>query len=124
MALQELVPAYEHEERHREAVTEISWYERTLADWPDRSLLVFNAVLAGDPEPARRQHALLSDPEDAQWRPARDRQHRVLARAADAERASSLGPSELRGRQYVISGTVLGTPSPYGFDAGTNGRYA
>ncbi|MEV5880700.1 hypothetical protein AB0L75_42320 [Streptomyces sp. NPDC052101] len=124
VALRELVSAYEHEGRHREAVTELARYEGTFADWPERYLLVFNAVLAGDLELARRQHALLPDPEDAQWRPARERQNRVLARAAAAERVSALDLTDLRGWQYVIAGTVLGTLSPYGFDAGMHGRYA
>ncbi|MGW0211458.1 tetratricopeptide repeat protein, partial [Streptomyces sp. NPDC003233] len=124
VVLRELVSAYEDEGRHREAVTELARHEGTFQDWPDRYLLVFNAVLAGDLELARRQHALLADPEDTQWQPARDRQTRVLERAADAERVSSLDPTDLRGWQYVIAGTVLGTLSPYGFDAGMHGRYA
>ncbi|MFD8393187.1 tetratricopeptide repeat protein [Streptomyces sp. NPDC059680] len=124
LALRELVSAYEDEGRHREAVTELARHEGSFKDWPDRYLLVFNAVLAGDLELARRQHALLSDPEDAQWQPARDRQNRVLERAADAERVSSLDLTDLRGWQYVIAGTVLGTLSPYGFGAGMHGRYA
>ncbi|MEU6669652.1 hypothetical protein [Streptomyces sp. NPDC046727] len=122
--LRELVSAYEDEGRHQEAMTELARHESRLLDWPDRYLLVFNAVLAGELEQARRQHALLSDPEDAQWQPARDRQNRMLARAVDAERAGRLDRSDLRGWQYVIGGTVLGTLSPYGFDAGMNGRYA
>jgi hypothetical protein len=122
--LRELVSAYEDEGRHREAVAELLRHEDRFADWPDRYLLVFNAVLAGDLELARRQHGLLPDPEDAQWRPARDRQSRVLARAADAERAGRLDARDLRGWQYVMGGTVLGTLSPYGFDDGMNGRYA
>ncbi|AKN74008.1 hypothetical protein QR97_33600 [Streptomyces sp. PBH53] len=122
--LRELVSAYEDEGRHREAVTELVRHEGRLADWPDRYLLVYNAVLAGDLELARRHHALLSVPEDAQWQPARDRQDRMLARAADAERAGRLDAADLRGWQYVMGGTVLGTLSPYGFDEGMNGRYA
>ncbi|UFR00600.1 hypothetical protein KBP30_05145 [Streptomyces sp. Go40/10] len=122
--LRELVSAYEDEGRHREAVAELVRHEDRLADWPDRYLLVFNAVLAGDLELARRRHALLSDPEDARWRPARERQNRMLARAADAGRAGPLDAADLRGWQYVMGGTVLGTLSPYGFDAGMNGRYA
>lgn len=124
VVLRELVSAFEDEGRHREAVTELARHEGTFQDWPDRYLLVFNAVLAGDLELARRQHALLADPEDTQWQPARDRQTRVLERAADAERVSSLDLTDLRGWQYVIAGTVLGTLSPYGFDAGMHGRYA
>ncbi|MFF8726843.1 tetratricopeptide repeat protein [Streptomyces sp. NPDC015171] len=122
--LRELVSAYEDESRHREAMTELARHENRLQDWPDRYLLVFNAVLAGDLDLARRQHALLSEPADARWQPARERQNRMLARAADAERAGPLDLSDLRGWQFVLGGTVLGTLSPHGFDAGMNGRYA
>ncbi|WP_208036006.1 hypothetical protein [Streptomyces cyanogenus] len=122
--LRELVSAYEDEGRHAEAVTDLLRHEDRFADWPDRYLLVHNAVLAGDLDLARRQHALLSDPEDPQWQPARERQNRTLARVADAERAGRLGPADVRGWQYVLGGTVLGTLSPYGFDEGMNGRYA
>ncbi|WP_189817911.1 hypothetical protein [Streptomyces olivaceoviridis] len=122
--LRELVSAYEDEGRHREAVAELARHEDRLANWPDRYLLVFNAVLGGDLELARRQRALLPDPEDERWRPARDRQDRMLARAADAGRAGRLDAADLRGWQYVLGGTVLGTLSPYGYGAGMNGRYA
>ncbi|MET9014249.1 hypothetical protein ABZX74_25500 [Streptomyces olivaceoviridis] len=122
--LRELVSAYEDEGRHREAVAELARHEDRLANWPDRYLLVFNAVLGGDLELARRQRALLPDPEDERWRPARERQDRMLARAADAGRAGRLDAADLRGWQYVLGGTVLGTLSPYGYDAGMNGRYA
>ncbi|MFF5547149.1 hypothetical protein [Streptomyces olivaceoviridis] len=122
--LRELVSAYEDEGRHREAVAELARHEDRLANWPDRYLLVFNAVLGGDLELARRQRALLPDPEDERWRPARERQDRMLARAADAGRAGGLDAADLRGWQYVLGGTVLGTLSPYGYDAGMNGRYA
>ncbi|MFE0385787.1 tetratricopeptide repeat protein [Streptomyces bungoensis] len=122
--LRELVSAYEDEGRHREARDELVRYEHALEEWPDRYLLVFNALMAGDLETARRQHALLRDPEDPRWRPARDRQNRMLARAADAERAGALDATDLRGWQYVIGGTVLGALSPFGFGAGMTGRYA
>jgi hypothetical protein len=126
--LRELVSAYEDEGRHRDAVDALTHqaerHAGRFADWPDRYLLVFNAVMAGDLDLARRVHALLGAPENEVWLPARDRQDRVLARAADAERAAPLDPSDLRGWQYVTSGTVLGTLSPYGFASGMNGRYA
>ncbi|MEV6838445.1 hypothetical protein AB0N17_28715 [Streptomyces sp. NPDC051133] len=122
--LHELVSAYEDAGRHREAVAELTRFEGSFADWPTRYLLVYNAVMAGDLEVARRQHALLSDPEDARWQGPRDRQNRMLERAADAGRAGTLDAADLRGWQYVIGGTVLGTLSPYGFDAGMTGRYA
>ncbi|MEV7813183.1 hypothetical protein AB0P05_20955 [Streptomyces flaveolus] len=122
--LRELVSAYEDRGRHREAVAELARHEDRFAHWPDRYLLVYNAVMAGDLEVARRQHALLPDPEDERWRPARQRLDRMLARAADAERAGRLDTADLRGWQYVLGGTVLGTLSPWGYDSGMNGRYA
>ncbi|GAB2728517.1 tetratricopeptide repeat protein [Streptomyces bullii] len=122
--LRELVSAYEDEGRHREAADVLGAHEDGFADWPDRYLLVFNALMAGDLDLARRQHALLPDPDDTTWRPARDRQRRMLERADAAEQAAPLDLTDLRGWQYVIGGTVLGTLSPFGFDAGMAGRYA
>jgi hypothetical protein len=124
VALRELVSAYEGEGRHREAMAELARHEDRFTAWPDRYLLVFNALMAGDLAMARHHHALLDDPEDALWQPTRDRQNRMLLRAADAERAGSLDLTDLRGWQYVIGGTVLGTLSPFGFAAGMTGRYA
>ncbi|MFJ4842587.1 hypothetical protein [Streptomyces sp. NPDC088746] len=122
--LRELVSAYEDEGRHREAADALLAHEGGLADWPDRYLLVFNAVLAGDLELARRQHARLPGPDEDVWLGARDRQNRVLERAATAGPVSPLDHSDLRGWQYVMGGTVLGTLSPHGYDAGMTGRYA
>lgn len=122
--LRELVAAYEREGRHREAVDVLTAHESGLVDWPDRYLLVFNAVMAGDLALARRHDARLPDPQDAMWLPARSRQRAMLARAAAAAEASPLDATDLRGWQYVIGGTVLTTLSPYGFDAGMTGRFA
>ncbi|MFI9768978.1 hypothetical protein ACIHJG_19190 [Streptomyces sp. NPDC052415] len=123
-ALRELVSAYEREERHGEAVQVLAAHEDILDDWPDRYLLVHNALMSGDLPLARRQQALLPDPEDQQWLPAQTRQRRMLERAASAETAGALDRTDLRGWQYVLGGTVLGTLSPYGFGAGMTGRYA
>ncbi|MGC4999946.1 hypothetical protein [Streptomyces sp. DT195] len=122
--LRELVAAYEDEGRHREAADELARYEDRFEQWPDRYLLVFNSLMAGDLETARRHHALLGDPEDETWLPTRERQNLMLRRAADAERAGPLDRTDLRGWQYVMGGTVLGTLSPFGFDEGMTGRYA
>ncbi|MGW1724220.1 hypothetical protein ACWCQK_14955 [Streptomyces sp. NPDC002306] len=122
--LRELVSAYEREGRHAEAVAVLSAHEDGLADWPDRYLLVYNALMAGDLALARRQHALLPDPQDQRWLGARARQGRMLERAASAEALSALDLGDLRGWQFVLGGTVLGTLSPYGFDAGMTGRFA
>ncbi|MBQ1088542.1 hypothetical protein [Streptomyces sp. B93] len=124
VVVRELVSAYEREDRHREAVELLTRYEDTFVDWPDRYLLAYNAIMAGDLALAQRQHGLLPDPEDPQWVPARDRQRRMLERATAAATASPLDGTDLRGWQYVIGGTVLGTLSPHGFDAGMTGRYA
>lgn len=122
--LRELVSAYEREGRHREAVGVLTAHESALVDWPDRYLLVFNAVMAGDLALARRHHARLPDPQDEMWLPVQARQRAMLERAAEAEPVSSLDATDLRGWQYVIGGTVLTTLSPYGFDAGMTGRFA
>lgn len=124
--VRELVAALEREGRHREAVEVLARHEAESAftDWPDRYLLVFNAIMAGDLALAGRQRALLSTPTDPQWLPTDDRQSRMLARAASAGTVSPLDLGDLRGWQFVLGGTVLGTLSPHGFDVGMTGRYA
>ncbi|MFE1439142.1 tetratricopeptide repeat protein [Streptomyces sp. NPDC058739] len=120
--MRELVSAYEREGRHADAAELLGRYEDRFVPWPDRYLLVYNALMAGDLTLARRQHALLGDPEDAQWLPPRRRQTRMLERAAAT--TTPLDLADLRGWQYVIGGTILGTLSPYGFEAGMTGRFA
>ncbi|MGV9707188.1 tetratricopeptide repeat protein [Streptomyces sp. NPDC003483] len=122
--MRELVSAYEREGRHGDAVEVLTRYEDDFAAWPDRYLLVHNAIMSGDLPLARSRHGMLPDPTDALWEPPRDRQKRMLERAASAEPVSGLGPTDLRGWQFVLGGTVLGTLSPFGFDAGMTGRYA
>lgn len=89
--LRELVSAYEDEGRHREARDEVVRHADALDDWPDRYLFVFNALMAGDLETAPRQHALLRDPEDPAGGRRGTGRTGMLARAADAERAGTLG---------------------------------
>ncbi|MFD9488017.1 tetratricopeptide repeat protein [Streptomyces sp. NPDC059991] len=122
--MRELVAAYESENRHGEAVELLSRHESGFEEWPDRYLLVFNAILAGDLALANRQYALLPDPEDPMWLPAHQRQRHMLERAASAGPVSALDRADLRGWQFVMGGTVLGALSPFGFGAGMNGRYA
>ncbi|MGI5227751.1 tetratricopeptide repeat protein [Actinoallomurus sp. CA-142502] len=117
----ELVVALEREGRHGEAVGLLEERAGTLSPWPYRYLLVFNAILAGDLATARRHADLLPPPEDDQWASAHDKVLRMLARAAVA------GPRDdrdLRGWHFVLTGGVLATLSPYGFDQGMTGRYA
>lgn len=122
--VRELVAAYESENRHGEAVELLARHESVFEEWPDRYLLVFNAVMAGDLDLANRQYGLLPAPQDPMWLPAHERQRRMLERAASAGPMSALDGSDLRGWQFVLGGTVLGTLSPFGFDDGMNGRYA
>ena len=122
--LRELVAAYEREDRNREAADVLAAREASLTDWPDRYLLVFNAVMAGDLPLTRSQFARLSTPEDEMWLPVHARISRTVERAASAGTAAPLDRTDLRGWQFVIGGSLLGTLSPFGFEAGMHGRYA
>ncbi|WTW93772.1 hypothetical protein OG216_10445 [Streptomycetaceae bacterium NBC_01309] len=122
--LLELASAYEREERHGEAVALLESRDATLVDWPDRYLLVYNAVLAGDLARARQQFGRLAAPTDADWHWAYGRLGGMLARADAAAAVGPLDHEDLRGWQFVLTGGVLATISPYGFGAGMVGRYA
>ncbi|MBY8886876.1 hypothetical protein K7472_18715 [Streptomyces sp. PTM05] len=122
----ELVSAYEDQDRHGEAVDLLLPHEDDLDDWPDRYLLVFDAVTSGRLDLAEQQFAKLAAPSEEMWQPVHARLARVMARAA-AVRATGAAPldhDDLRGWQYVLRGSLLGHLSPYGFDAGMRGRYA
>ncbi|MFF3067372.1 hypothetical protein [Kitasatospora sp. NPDC057936] len=125
--LAELVSALEDEERHAEAVTALQAHESVLRDWPERYLLAYNALMAGDRTTARTTLDRLSAPDD-QWRPAADRVRRALGRADTVEAAASttdpLNRQDLRGWHFALTGGLLATLSPYGFTAGMTGRYA
>jgi hypothetical protein len=122
--LGELVIALEETGRHADAVAVLASREATLRDWPERYLLVFNAVMVGDLALALRQFARLSVPEDEDWLPARERVRRMLDRAAIARDATALDGEDLRGWHFVLTGGLLSTLSPYGFAAGMTGRWA
>ncbi|GAA5194430.1 hypothetical protein GCM10023322_58790 [Rugosimonospora acidiphila] len=122
--LTELVAALESEYRHQEAVTLLAEREPTLRDWPERYLLVFNAIMAGRLDVAARHFERLTEPEDRQWAPARERVRHMLDRAALARTVRPLDGEDLRGWHFVVGGGVLATLSPYGFQHGMTGRYA
>jgi len=122
--LTELVTALEDESRHAEAVRVLEAHEPLLRPWPDRYLLVFNSVMAGDLETADRHLRQLPAPDDERWAWANDRVHGMLVRAALAAPATPLDGRDLRGWHYVLNGGVLATLSPYGLDEGMNGRWA
>lgn len=122
--LLELASAYEREERHSDAVALLEAQEADLADWPDRYLLVYNTVLAGGLARARERFDRLSAPPDEDWAWAYGRVGAMLARADAVAGHSPLDHADLRGWQFVLTGGLLATISPYGFDAGMAGRHA
>ena len=122
--LTELVTALEDEGRHAEAVAVLTERDGDLRAWPDRYLLVFNALMAGDLDRATANFDMLPVPDDEGWLPARDRVQRMLDRAAAARAVSRLDHQDLRAWHFVLTGGVLATLSPYGFEAGMTGRYA
>ncbi|WP_033216542.1 hypothetical protein [Kitasatospora phosalacinea] len=118
--LLELAVALEDGERHEEVVELLREHREVTGDWPDRYLLVHNALMAGRLDLAREVFERLSEPGD-DWRPAADRIRRTLARAAAVPPA---GPADLRGWHHVLTGGLLATLSPFGYDAGMTGRWA
>ncbi|WP_431682934.1 hypothetical protein [Kitasatospora sp. KL5] len=118
--LLELAVALEDEQRHATAVELLAEHDGLLTDWPGRYLLVHNALMDGRTDAAARVFAALGEPSDT-WRPAADRVRRTLDRARDAAPADR---RDLRGWHYTLTGGVLATLSPYGFEAGMTGRWA
>lgn len=123
VALTELVTALEDEGRHAEAVAVLTERDAHLRAWPDRYLLAFNALMAGELALARANADVLPVPEDEAWLPARHRMQRMLDRAAAAQIVNPLDHQDLRGWHFVLTGGVVGSLSPWGFDAGMTGRY-
>lgn len=123
LVLGELVAALENEGQHARAVAVLEEHESVML-WTHRFLYVYNALMAGDLEKAAEGFGRLPEPEDAEWIPAREKVRRMLARAGVARGVTSLDRQDLRGWHYVLTGGVLASLSPYGFDAGMTGRWA
>jgi hypothetical protein len=121
--LSELVAALEHEGRHAQALAVLEEHEPAMG-WGNRFQYVYNALMAGSLDKARTGFARLPEPEDASWRPAREKVWLMLARADVAGGVTPLDHQDLRGWHYVLTGGVLTSLSPYGFDAGMTGRWA
>ncbi|MFD6227510.1 hypothetical protein ACFWFZ_11590 [Streptomyces sp. NPDC060232] len=131
MLLAELVSALEDEHRHAEAAALLAARGDRLPAWPETYLLVHNTLFAGDLDTAEGLLRGLPAPEDPQWSPARERQARQVLRSGQSRRAQRsaghpdpFGPADLRGWHYGLTGGLLATLSPYGWDAGMTGRYA
>ncbi|GGJ78704.1 hypothetical protein GCM10011583_07820 [Streptomyces camponoticapitis] len=127
--LDELVSALEGENRHAEVVALLLERDATLRPWPERYLLVFNSLLAGDLSTARTHFSRLPAPDDPTWEWAHTRVRGMLRRAELARSAHPAGgprldSRDLRGWHYVLTGGHLATLSPYGFDAAMTGRFA
>ncbi|GAA4987921.1 hypothetical protein GCM10025734_13270 [Kitasatospora paranensis] len=118
--LLELVTSLEREERHEEALAVLREHDAVLGDWPDRYLTVYNALMSGRIELAREVFDALSAPEGVWVEPGR-RVGRMLERAAALP---PTGDRDLRGWHHVLTGGVLTTLAPQGFDQGMTGRWA
>ena len=133
--LEELVTAFEGMGTHFEAVRVLQGVPKLVEEhFMLRYLLAFNALMSGDlDEPRRllpRLAVLCTPPPDA---PAEKvlfletlvgRIREFLARADAVRAVTPLDFKDLRGWQFVITGSVLLHLSPYGFDEGMTGRYA
>jgi len=121
--LSELVVALEHDRQYARAVAVLEAHEPVMG-WLNRFQYVYNAIMAGALDKAAEGFGRLPEPEDAAWIPARQKVRRMLARADIARAVTPLNHQDLRGWHYVLTGGVLESLSPYGFDAGMTGRWA
>ncbi|MET9886116.1 hypothetical protein ABZZ20_23865 [Streptomyces sp. NPDC006430] len=118
--LLELVTSLERDERHVEALALLREHDALLSDWPDRYLTVYNALMSGQIHMAQQVFDALSTPEGL-WIEPGQRVARML------ERAAALPPTgiqDLRGWHHVLTGGLLSTLSPHGFEQGMTGRWA
>lgn len=86
-----------------------------------RYLLAFNAIMTGDPS---RAASLDLESTTGEEQFMSDRIARFLARIDGLGEYSALDEDDLRGWQFVTTGSLLLHLSPYGYDEGMNGRYA
>lgn len=127
--LSELVAALEHDGQHARAVAVLEDHQPVLGWWLHRFQYVYNALMAGNLDKAAEGFGRLPEPQDAAWTLAREKVRRMLARASTARASTaravtSLDSRDLRGWHSVLTGGVLASLSPYGFNAGMTGRWA
>lgn len=86
-------------------------------------LYAFNAAMTGRLDTTRGVLARLS-PDSPETESMRATIEAMVERADRIAGAAPLDARDLRGWQYVLTGTLLSHQSPYGFDAPMHGRYA
>lgn len=94
----------------------------------DRSFLceylyAFNAAMTGRLDTTRAVFARLS-PDSPETEAMKQTIAAMLERADRIAGAAALDTRDLRGWQYVLTGTLVSHQSPYGFDEPMHGRYA
>jgi tetratricopeptide (TPR) repeat protein len=121
--LSELVTALEGDGQYARAVAVLEEHEPVL-QWTHRFQYVYNALMAGLLDKAADGYERLPKPQDTRWRPARDKVRHMLARANVARAVTPLDHRDLRGWHFVLTGGILATLSPYGFEEAMTGRWA
>jgi hypothetical protein len=86
-------------------------------------LYSFNAAMTGRLETTRAVLARLA-PDTPETESMRDTIAGIVERADRAATVTSLDARDLRGWQYVLTGSLLVHQSPFGFDEPMHGRYA
>ncbi|WP_194895539.1 hypothetical protein [Catenulispora pinisilvae] len=123
----ELAAACERAWQHLDAMAALRGFQGELP-WLARYQLAFNALLAGEVAVAEEEFAALAEPEGEDrddLLPLREKVRTMLVRAAAvAVTDDGLAAGDLRGWQFALTGGVLLTVSPYGYDAGMTGRWA
>ncbi|MCP3140846.1 tetratricopeptide repeat protein [Pyxidicoccus xibeiensis] len=133
--LEELSSALEGMDAHSEAARFLQAAPELVQEHAMlRYLYAFNSIMSGDLDTPRQLLPRLAvlctpteetPPDKAQlFETLVGRIREFLARADAVRAVSPLDDQDLRGWQFVITGSVLLRLSPYGFDEGMNGRYA
>jgi hypothetical protein len=86
-------------------------------------LYAFNAAMTGRLDTTRSVLARLT-PDSPETESMKATITAIIDRADRIASAAPLDARDLRGWQYVLTGTLLAHQSPYGFDAPMHGRYA
>jgi hypothetical protein len=86
-------------------------------------LYAFNAAMTGRLDTTRTVLARLT-PDSPETETMKATIEAIVDRAARISGVTTLDSRDLRGWQYVLTGTLLAHQSPYGFDEPMHGRYA